>query len=174
MKKKLSALLSLLLSAAVLVGCQKPTGTNTDSGESFEISSQTQSSEEQSSVEESSSSQSSKEESSEESSSSSSEQETSKFLYNDFTSAEKELFLHYIGEVIPFAPNNDYGVEGYYEEDDYEYGMNFYTCGNSAADFQAYLQKYEEYTFIETYEDEYGDTWYWYEKGDVVVDLSYY
>lgn len=98
----------------------------------------------------------------------------SSYLYTDFTQAEKALFTQYIGEVVPFAPNNEYYVEGYYEESDYEHGINFYTIGNTQADFNAYLTKFSDYDFIETYEDDYGDTWYCYEKADVVVDVAYY
>lgn len=97
--------------------------------------------------------------------------------YMDFTEAEKGLFEQYIGGVIPFVPNNEYYVEGYYDETGYEYGMNFYTLGNTNAEFDAYLQSYEKagYTFMEEYEDEeYGDTWYCYQKGDIIVDLTYY
>lgn len=96
------------------------------------------------------------------------------YLYTDFTQAEKALFTQYIGEVVPFVPNNEYYIEGYYEESDYEHGINFYTIGNTQAEFNAYLTKFSDYDFIETYEDDYGDTWYCYEKADVVVDVAYY
>ena len=97
-----------------------------------------------------------------------------KFTYTAFTSSEKKIFTNYIGAVIPFAPNNEYYVEGYYEEDDYEHGVNYYTVGNSASDFAAYRALYSDYTLDETYTDDYGDTWYCYIKDDVVVDMSYY
>lgn len=102
--------------------------------------------------------------------------ETSGYTYVDFTAAEKQLFTQYIGEVIPFAPNDEYYVEGYYDVDDYENGMAFYTFGNTQADFNAYRQKFiaAQYTLTDTYEDDYGDTWYCYEKNDIVVDVSYY
>lgn len=96
------------------------------------------------------------------------------YLYHDFTSAEKALFTQYIGVVIPFAPNDEYYVEGYYDTDDYEHGINFYTCGNTQAEFDAYRALFTDYELVSTYEDDYGDTWYCYEKADVVVDLSYY
>ena len=96
------------------------------------------------------------------------------YTFTDFTSAEKALFTQYIGTVIPFAPNNEYYVEGYYEETDYEHGMNFYTFDNTAEDFAAYRALYTGYTLTDTYEDDYGDTWYVYEKDDVVVDMSFY
>ncbi len=98
-------------------------------------------------------------------------------LYTGFTNSEKALFVQYIGEVIPFVANDEYYVEGYYEETDYEHGMNFYTYGNTQAEFNAYLDVIEGagYEFIETYvDDTYGDTWYWYEKDDIVIDVTYY
>lgn len=94
--------------------------------------------------------------------------------YNDFTSADKALFTQYIGAQIPFIPNDEYYIEGYYDTDDYENGLNFYTVGNTQAEFDAYLNKFSSWELYETYEDEYGDTWYCYIKNDVVVDVSYY
>ncbi len=100
-----------------------------------------------------------------------------KHAYTDFTEEEKELFRTYIGDVIPFAPNNEYYVEGYWGDTDYEYGMCFYTFGNTQAEFNAYREAYlaNGYVFFESYEDEdYGDTWYCYEKDDIYVELSFY
>jgi M6 family metalloprotease-like protein len=98
------------------------------------------------------------------------------YLYTDFTAEEKEILNTYLGSLIPFIPNNEYGVEGYYDVDDYENGINFYTVGSTAADFDAYRALYLSagYELYETYEDDYGDTWYCYVKDDLVVDLSYY
>ena len=45
------------------------------------------------------------------------------YFYKDFSVQDKAIFSHYIGTVIPFIPNNEYYVEGYYEEDDYEHGI---------------------------------------------------
>ena len=97
-----------------------------------------------------------------------------KKTYNDFTMSEKALFTRYIGALIPFIPNNEYYIEGYYDTDDYEHGMNFYTIGNTEAEFLSYLELYSDYELYESYEDDYGDTWYCYKKDDIVVDLSYY
>ncbi len=96
------------------------------------------------------------------------------YTYTDFTPSEKALFEQYIGTVIPFMPNNEYYVEGYYEEADYEHGMNFYTYGNTAEDFANYRALYVGYTLSGTKADEEGDTWYTYEKDDVVVDMAFY
>ena len=97
-----------------------------------------------------------------------------KHLYLDFTSSDKALFTTYIGVVIPFIPNDEYYIEGYYDTNDYEHGINFYTYGNTEAEFRDYLNKFTGYTLEETYEDYYGDTWYCYVKDDVVIDVSYY
>ncbi len=94
------------------------------------------------------------------------------YTYSDFTDGEKELFRSYFGELIPFVANDKYYVEEY--EYDNEVGINFYTLGNTQAEFNAYLQCFSAYTLIETYEDSYGDTWYSYQKGVYYVDVSYY
>ena len=97
-----------------------------------------------------------------------------KHLYLDFTSSDKALFNTYIGVVVPFIPNDEYYIEGYYYTNDYEHGINFYTYGNTEDEFREYLKAFIGYTLDETYEDEYGDTWYCYVKDDVVIDVSYY
>ncbi len=96
--------------------------------------------------------------------------------YTDFTASEKQLFLDTVGLLIPFIENSEYYVEDYSDEyDGYtERGVNFYTFGNTAEDFRAYLDKLTDFSLSETYLDEYGDTWYAYEKGDVYIDLSFY
>jgi len=101
---------------------------------------------------------------------------TPTYTYTDFTDEEKALMNERIGLVIPFIPNNEYSVEEHeYSEDGYgEYGICFYTFDNTEEEFEAYLEKFSEYTHDGTYEDEYGDTWYCYSKGDVLIDVSYY
>ncbi len=96
------------------------------------------------------------------------------YANQDFSAEDKQLFLQYIGEVIPFAPNDYYEIEGYYDVDDYENGLNFYTMGNTRADFEAYIALFSEYELTDTYTDDYGDTWYTYEKGNIIIDLAYY
>ncbi len=98
----------------------------------------------------------------------------SHYTYTAFDADDRKLFMTYIGLVIPFAPCDEYYIEGYYEETDYENGLNYYTLGNTQADFNAYRALFSGYTLTDTYEDDYGDTWYTYEKGDVIVDLAYY
>ena len=93
-------------------------------------------------------------------------------LYTDFKSDEKSLFNSTVGMVIPFIPNDDYYVEEYTYEN--EIGVNFYTFGNTQAEFDAYRALFSSYTNDGTKVDEYGDTWYYYSKGDVCVDMSFY
>ena len=99
------------------------------------------------------------------------ENNPSDHLYTDFTADEKALFRS-IGLVIPFIPNSDYYVEEYSLEN--EAGVNFYTFGNTLAEFNAYHSLFSSYTYEGSDEDEYGDTWYFYSKGDVCIDIAYY
>lgn len=99
---------------------------------------------------------------------------TGDFKYNDFTASEKAIFIDLLGEVIPFAPNNEYYVEEYTDESRGETGVNFYTCDNSQADFNAYLQLFSAYTSDGTDVDDEGDTWYFFSKNGFYVDLAYY
>lgn len=101
---------------------------------------------------------------------------TGNYTYTEFSSSEKQLFLTYIGVEIPFAPTNEYYVEGYYDETGYEYGMCYYTFGNTQADFDAYKNTLVSWGYVlyETYQDDYGDTWYTYINDDVVIDVSFY
>ena len=98
--------------------------------------------------------------------------ETSGYLYTNFTSSEKAMFNEFCGFIIPFIANDNYSVEEYtYNE---EIGINFYTFGNTAADFANYKAMFSIYTYIETYQDEYGDDWFTYQNGDFYIDISYY
>ncbi len=95
-----------------------------------------------------------------------------KYTYNGFTAEEKKSFTDLFGEVIPFLPNNEYYVENYeYEE---EIGINFYTFNNTQAEYDAYRNAFSAYTLVETGLDDYGDTYYVYQKGDIYVDMSFY
>ena len=95
--------------------------------------------------------------------------------YSDWSSSDKALFNQYIGALIPFLPNDEYYIEGYYEETDYENGLCFITIGNTEAEYNAYRNAFSSYIFTDSYVDnEYGDTWYCYRKGDVEVELTYY
>ena len=96
------------------------------------------------------------------------------YKYTDFTTTEKNLFLTYIGEIIPFLPNNEYYVEGYYEETDYENGMWYGVYGLTEAEYASYRQMYSAYEYIGSEVDEDGDTWYTYQKDDIVVDMVFY
>ena len=98
----------------------------------------------------------------------------SSYRYTDFTAAEKALFLQYIGEVIPFLPNDEYYLEGYNEIDDYENGMWYCVVDVTNMGFALYRGMYSDYVFVEDYVDEEGDRWYCYEKGDIYVEMVYY
>lgn len=180
--KKIFGVAALLLSGACLLGgCDALEGLNPwNSGSSTYSSSyssswedETDSSSSFSSDVESSSSSSSDKIDVEESSSSANED--TGYAYNDFTEEEKALFVRYIGEVVPFIPNNEYYVEGYYYENDYEHGINFYTLGNTVAEFETYIETaFTAYTKTDTYLDDYDDLWHVFEKGDIVIEVAIY
>ncbi len=97
---------------------------------------------------------------------------TGNHLYTAFTSSEKALLQDAFGEVIPFAPNDEYSLDEYtYGE---EWGYNFYTYGNTQAEYNSYRSAFIGYTLDGTYQDDYGDTWYSYSKNDFYVDMCYY
>ena len=141
---------------------------------SDDVEKDSSSSENSSSSSESSSSSSESSSSSNESSSDSSEkpEDTNEYIYQSFTPAEKKTFTELFGEVIPFLPNDEYYVEEYgYQR---ETGVNYYTIGNTQAEFDEYRQAFSAYELTDTYQDDYGDTWYTYQKGNYYVDMSYY
>lgn len=99
--------------------------------------------------------------------------------YTSFTADEKALMTRVIGTIIPFLANSEYYVEEYsydYEDGTTEIGVNFYTYGNTQAEFNAYRSLFSEYTYLGTEKDEYGDAWYFYEAKDGLycVDMAYY
>lgn len=98
--------------------------------------------------------------------------EDSSHTYKSFTQEERALFNEYFGEVIPFIANDEYYVEEY--AFDNEIGLNFYTFGNTQAEFNSYLAKFSSYTSDGTDVDEHGDTWYYFSKGDLLIDVSFY
>ena len=107
--------------------------------------------------------------------------EQDKYTYTAFSPSEKKIFTDQVGFVIPFAPSDEYYVEDYMKEypdtppDEFSVYINYYTIGNTQADFTAYKALFDkEYTFVEEYKDDYGDTCYVYCKGDAYVDMSYY
>ena len=94
-------------------------------------------------------------------------------LYTSFTPSEKNLLTEVAGGVIPFIANDEYYVEKYYDEYYEEYCVSYYTLGNTKAEFDAYYALFSDYTLVDTYEDDYGDTWYCLE-GDTYVEMSFY
>ena len=101
-----------------------------------------------------------------------SDEDTDEHLYTDFTAEEKALFDELVGLVIPFAPNNEY----YVEEFDYEgdFGVRFYAYVNAQAEFDAYRSLFSSYSYSGSEQDNEGDTWYYYSKNDVCVDMVFY
>ncbi len=104
---------------------------------------------------------------------------TSNHTYTEFTTDEKAAFQALIGEVIPFIANDKYYVEEYTlnhkDEGFTEIGLNFYTFGNTQAEFNAYkaiLESRYEYSGSEA--DEYGDMWYYYDSAEYCIDVTYY
>lgn len=100
-----------------------------------------------------------------------------------FTSAEKTLIKSITGgALIPFLSAEEYYLEEYTDSETYasygitEYGVNFYTFGNTQSEFDAYRAQFSSYTLDETDTDDYGDTWYYYSAADesYYVDMSYY
>ena len=94
--------------------------------------------------------------------------------YTDFSSGDKEMFTSLVGEVIPFIPNDEYEVM--ISSDEYGTYVYFSTVGNTTAEFEAYLDKLEGagYSLFDTESDEDNDTWYYYEKGTLCIDLVHY
>ncbi|MBQ8416622.1 MAG: hypothetical protein IJX13_06985 [Clostridia bacterium] len=94
------------------------------------------------------------------------------YLNTAFKPEDATLFLRIIGETIPFLPNNQYTVEEL--SDEYGPYINFYTYGNTKAEFNAYLSSLTGYVLTGTEVDEFGDTWYYYEKGDICIEIGHY
>ena len=103
---------------------------------------------------------------------------TNTHTYTEFSADDKNLFKDYFGSfIIPFIANDEYYLEEYsheYADGSYEEGLNFYTFGNTQAEFDLYKNAFSTFTFDGTDKDEYGDTWYLYSKGDICIDFSYY
>lgn len=95
-------------------------------------------------------------------------------LYTDFTDEEKKLFNDIVGLVIPFIPNNGYQATKYELDTFGENCVHFYTIGNTQAEFEAYLELFSSYNFDDTFEDQYGDLWYYYSSGNINIDVTYY
>ena len=96
--------------------------------------------------------------------------------YNDFTNDEKTSYVNLVGEVVPFIPNDEYDVESGYDDVYMGNYIRFYTYGNTEAEFEAYRTAIVSagYTYDGTEDDDYGDAWYYYSKGDIYFDISFY
>ena len=58
------------------------------------------------------------------------------YLYESFTITEEAILNEHIGEIIPFAPTNEYYFRGYSGTTDFENGVNYYTVGNSYEEYE--------------------------------------
>ena len=94
------------------------------------------------------------------------------YLNTAFKPEDTDLFLSIIGETIPFLPNDQYAVDEL--TDEYGPYINFYTYGNTKTEFDTYRASLTGYTLTGTEVDDFGDTWYYYEKGDICIQISYY
>lgn len=92
----------------------------------------------------------------------------------DFTDGEKDIFLTYAGEVIPFVPTTEYKVCELVPGEGYEKGIRYYTVGNTKEDFQNYKSSFSSYHFDKTSADKRGSLWYHYSKGNIGISISYY
>ena len=96
------------------------------------------------------------------------------YTYRDFTQSEKDLFLKYVGEVIPFAPTKEYKVTELYAGRGYEKGIRYYAVGNTKEEYESYRALYSSYSLDFTEHDGRGNYTYHYSKGNVGVSMSYY
>lgn len=97
---------------------------------------------------------------------------TGSYIYNSFSSSDEALLIEWIGTTdIPFIPTNEY----YLEESIYD-DLNYYTLGNTKAEYNAFINSLKSlgYTLANSYEDDYGDTWSIYEKDGVYVESCWY
>jgi len=93
-------------------------------------------------------------------------------LFYDFTSDEKISYLNTIGFVIPFLPNDDYYIESY-NEDGYT-GIYYSALCNSEVAFTWYLAMFSSYESDGEGVDDFGDTWYYFYKDNIYIDVCYY
>ncbi len=102
------------------------------------------------------------------------------YTYVDFTAEEKALIFNTVGiEDFPFLCTDHYWFEEYnidWEDGVTEQGINCVTTGNTEEEFEEYRANFSSWSLYDTYEDEYGDTWYSYESEDGLcyVDMCFY
>ena len=98
------------------------------------------------------------------------------FTYTSFTIEERNIFLTYIGEIIPFIPTDHYTVCEIYEDEGYEGGVRYYTIGNNERDYLSYLDALEDSGFEQQkiITDDSDNDWIHYQKHNVALTISYY
>ena len=129
MKRKVSYILAILATVFCFGACENAQDVLDKIGKGSKNSMETSSNVEESETASNILSDSSEDSSTEDSSDSSEDKEEEdepKYTYNAFTSAEKQLCETYLGEVLPFLPNNEYYLETY-EEDGLTW-INFAVC----------------------------------------------
>lgn len=95
-------------------------------------------------------------------------------LFTDFSSDEKQDIINLVGEVFPFLPTDDYAFE--VDTDEYGDYILFQAYNNTTEELEAYFDILEDagYTFSSSEIDDEGDTWYYYDKGDICLDIVAY
>ena len=95
-----------------------------------------------------------------------------------FTTAEKDTMNSRLGFVLPFAEGKMYAFTDITDEISEYYsvfvGVIFYGC--TEADFETYkalLSTEKGYTYVENYQDDYGNDCYVYSKNGVTVKITY-
>ena len=90
--------------------------------------------------------------------------------YTDFSGYERDMFIENFGTVIPFRPCEEFYVDESYLESQGMIEVIFLV--DDISEFSAYRRQFTDYEFINSYQDDYGDTCYVFRKGDVEVDMS--
>ena len=195
MKKKIISIISLLATICIAVGCGASAGTNgptpnsTDSSSSLTPDSSTDLSTESTSggdnysddiFDDSTSGSTDDNTIPDDESSGSGTPDTPEIpddekAFTAFTTEEQALYAQYVGEAIPFLPNDEYAIETFDVEQPENYwdGIYFY-CEASEAEFEEYRKLFTAYTLDETVTDDLGDTWYVYVKGTICIEMTHY
>ena len=94
------------------------------------------------------------------------------YTYNAFTAEELSLIAEYFDFEIPFIATNEYGIEPF--SDSESEGLYYYTVGNTESEFEAFLNTLTDFEFYGTDVDDQGYTWYFYDRGDACLDVTFY
>ena len=100
------------------------------------------------------------------------EPEVPTYTNTDFTNVEKDLYVDYVGIVVPFIANNNYAVGEYANDIEGKKGVLFLTT-STEEEFEAYLALYTEYTLVDEVLEDETMIFVEYTQGDVIVDVSF-